>query len=585
MHEKIDINKFQDNFKIIEPYIREQMSKATSNLQRCKFLAKSIKLQRSPPWPSIPAADLPPKDVADKLVDCYLRTIETIYRILHVPTFKRNYNALWVSGAKPDVAFTVQLKLVFAIGATVDDEQFSLRASATRWVYEAQTWLSEPVFKSRLSIESLQTNLLFLIARETAAVGGELVWISAGSLFRTAVHMGLHRDPARLSNTITFAAEMRRRLWNTVLEITLQSSMDSGGPPFVSLDDFDTAPPSNFDDDQLMTDDAVSKPEDEFTQTSIAVGLRKTFPLRLAIIKFLNDIGSNGSYEEMLRLDTELRASYKTLRQTLQPCNTRTGRSLSQFESRVVDVIMCRYLSSLHIPFFDSSLHEAAYAFSRKVVIETALKTWSAMNPSSSITSTPLRTETSSSDQDDLVRLMICGSGFFRTVAFQASFVIAAELRAQLRENESLGPAPVRPDLLSVIDGAKTLTLRCIEVGETNIKNHLLICVVSAQIDGLMRGIPKDEFPQLLIQAAEDAVTRCLSILEGRAAPCQEEVARDVDDELSQMSFNTPADLMEGWDFMVNSKHRQSQTLINLLIACIQISDPQFDFGYAEPMG
>jgi len=234
-------------------------------------------------------------------------------------------------------------------------------------VHEAQTWLSEPVFKSRLSIESLQTNLLFLIARETAVVGGELVWISAGSLFRTAVHMGLHRDPALLSNTTIFAAEMRRRLWNTVLEITLQSSMDSGGPPFVSLDDFDAAPPSNFDDDQLMTDDAVSKPEDEFTQTSIAVGLRKTFPLRLAITKFLNDIGSNGSYEETLRLDTELRASYKTLCQTLQACNTSTGRSLSQFETRVVDVIMCRYLSSLHIPFFGSSLHEAAYAFSMKL--------------------------------------------------------------------------------------------------------------------------------------------------------------------------------------------------------------------------
>ena len=544
------------------------MAKATSGLQRCKFLAKMIKLHRLPPWPSTPTADLPPKDVADKLVDCYLRTIETIYRILHIPTFKWDYDALWVSSTKPDTAFMVQLKLVLAIGATVYDEQFSLRVSAIRWVHEAQTWLSEPVFKSRLSIESLQTNLLFLIARETAAVGGELVWISAGSLFRTAVHMGLHRDPARLSNTTTFTAEMRRRLWNTVLEITLQSSMDSGGPPFVSLDDFDTAPPSNFDDDQLMTDDAVSKPEDDFTQTSIAVGLRKTFPLRLAITKFLNDIGSNGSYEETLRLDTELRASYKTLCQTLQACNTSTGRSLSQFESRVVDMIMCRYLSSLHIPFFSSSLHEAAYAFSRKVVIETALKIWGAMNPSSSIMATPSRTDTSSPDQDDLVRLTICGSGFFRTVAFQASFVIAAELRTQLRENESLGPAPLRPDLLSVLDDAKTLTLRCIQAGETNIKNYLLICVVSAQIDGLMRGIPKDEFPQLLIKAAEDAVTRCLSILEGKAAQCREEVALDVDG-LSQMSLNTPADLMEGWDFMVNSKHCHHK-LGQLLIACIR---------------
>jgi len=140
---------------------------------------------------------------------------------------------------------------------------------------------------------------------------------------------------------------------------------------------------------------------------------------------------------------------------------------------------------------------------------------------------TPSRTDTSSPDQDDLVRLMICGSGFLRIVAFQASFVIAAKLRTQLRENESLGPAPLRPDLLSVLDDAMTLTLRCTQAGETNIKNYLLICVVSAQIYGLMRGIPKDEFPQLLVKAAEDAVTRCLSILEGKAAQCREEVALD----------------------------------------------------------
>lgn len=555
LHEKINVNKFQDTFKIIEPYLREEMSKANSGLQNCKKLAKSIKLQRSAPWSSTPIADVPPKDVADKLIDCYLRTIEIIYRILHIPTLRRDYEALWLSGTKPDTAFIIQLKLVFAIGATVYDEQFSLRASAILWVYEAQRWLSEPVFKPRLSIQSLQTNLLFLIARETVAVGGELIWISAGSLIRTAVHMGLHQDPARLSNMSTFAAEMRRRLWNTVLEITLRSSMDSGGPPFISLDDFDTAPPGNFDDDQLMTDNAISKPEEIFTQTSIAVGLRKTFPLRLSITKFLNDIGSSGSYEETLRLDLELRASYKTLSQTIRASSLSTGRSLSQFEKCAVDILMLRYLSSLHIPFFDSSLHETAYAFSRKAVIETALKIWGALNPSSSIMATPSRTGITSPNQDDLVRLIICGSGFFRNLAFQAGFVIAAELRTQLLESESLGPEPLRPDLLSVLDDTKTLTLRCIEAGETNIKNYLLICVVSAQINGLMQCMPKDKFPQLLIKAAEDAVERCLSIFKGKPAQCLEDAVPNVDGLSQESLLNAPADLMEGWDFMVHSKH------------------------------
>ncbi len=41
----------------------------------------------------------------------------TVYRILHIPTFQREYEALWVPDNLPDAVFLVQLKLVLAIGA------------------------------------------------------------------------------------------------------------------------------------------------------------------------------------------------------------------------------------------------------------------------------------------------------------------------------------------------------------------------------------------------------------------------------------------------------------------------------------
>jgi hypothetical protein len=91
-------------------------------MQRCKSLAKAIKSQRTPSWPSPPTADLPSK------------TIETVYRILRVPTFRRDYEALWVSNTEPDTAFSVQLKLVLAIGAIMYYDQFSLRTLAIQWV-------------------------------------------------------------------------------------------------------------------------------------------------------------------------------------------------------------------------------------------------------------------------------------------------------------------------------------------------------------------------------------------------------------------------------------------------------------------
>lgn len=164
-----------------EPHLRD--SNAAFMLQKCKALGRFIKARRAPTWPCMPTVDLPPREVADQLLNCYFRTTEAIYRILHIPSFKREYEALWVSDTPSDMSFLVQLKLVFAIGATTFDEKYSMRNSAIKWVYEAQTWLSEPTFKSRLNTQFLQMNILLLLAREFVDIGGDQVVSSLGEVF------------------------------------------------------------------------------------------------------------------------------------------------------------------------------------------------------------------------------------------------------------------------------------------------------------------------------------------------------------------------------------------------------------------
>ncbi len=517
-------------------------------------MARVIKARRAPPWPSPPTPDLPSKVIADALVDCYLRTTEAIYRVLHIPTVRRDYQTLWLSqnSPSPNTAFLVQLKLMLAIGAVTYDKQFSLRASAVQWVHEAIAWISEPKFKSRLDIPILQTSLLLLIAQERVGAGGDSIWISIGTVFKKAVFLGLHRDPARLPKGTVFVAEIRRRLWNTILEMTLQSSLSSGGPPFISLDDFDTAPPGNFDDDQLVaTNDPVPRPEDVFTQVSISIALHKTFSQRLAVVKFLNDLSSSGTYEETLQLDAQLRTAYRELGRTLQAFSksgtgpSPTGSSPSPFEIRAVDFEMHRYLSSLHVPYFGPGLHETAYAFSRKVVVDSSLKIWRAAYPSSGLTSI---TETTSSGWDDLAQLAVCSSGFYSTVTIHAALLISIELRTQLQEEESLVPVPLRPDLLTVLNEAKVWCLRGIEVGETNVKGYLLMSVVGAEVEGLQRGLDKDAITQLLIRAAENVEEKCLPILKQIAATQGQEQTEE--DMLLQELVATPGEVMEDWGFM-----------------------------------
>ncbi|OBT63714.1 hypothetical protein VE03_06182 [Pseudogymnoascus sp. 23342-1-I1] len=533
---------------LIESHFRGETSRAVVGIQRCKSLARTIKFQRRPAARHLPPIpDLPPKDVADSLIDCYLRTIESVYRILHIPTFRRDYDAIWSSDTPPNTAFMVQLKLVLAIGAAMHDTKFSLRTSAIRWVYEAQNWLSDPAFKSRLNIQTLQISLLLLFAREATGIGEDMVWVSAGSLLRTAIHMGLNRDPSFLPTRSFFEAEMRRRLWNTILEALVRTSLLSGGPPLLSLSDFNTAPPGNFADEQLTDDDSTPAPDAEFTQASVAIALHATFPLRLAVTKFLNDFGAHGTYDETLRIDAELRTAYRALCHTLQGYTSSTGPTPSRFALRVIDFQMLRYQSALHVPFFGPSLKVAAYAYSRTVVVDNSLRMWNIVCPASLRAHGAAAEEEGEIGRDDLSRLAICGSGFHCAVSMQAALLIAVELRTQLQEAASLSPPTLRPDLVAAVEENKAWLLRRIEAGETNIKGYLLLCVVTTQIDALTRGLEKEEMLRLCLEAAEESEEVCFPLLEAMVAQ-----GRDGGGDSGILTgLGTPEGGVEDWEFMV----------------------------------
>lgn len=518
---------FRDIVEMLEPHMKESNSTLGPNLQKAKMLARVIKSARSPTWPTMPTIDLPQKQICDELVTHYLNTVETLYRILHVPTFKRDYETLWNNKAERKIGFVMQLKLVLAIGAIFYDENCSMRPEATQWIYEAQTWMSSPTFKSKLGIQYLQINILLLLARELVDVGSELVWISAGALLREAVYIGLHKDPSQLPRTTVYESEMRRRIWNTIMELNLQFSLISGGPCLISLEDFSTEPPGNFDDDQLSAPDAQALPERVITSTSTAIALRTTFPARLAAVKFLNDVGSTGTYEETLRIDTSLRNSYKALRRRLDIDST---ENMPTFARDAIDFIMQRYISSLHIPYFNPALHEAAYAFSRKAVLDSSLKVWK------------IGFSLSALNETQLVRLCRCGAGFFRAFLFHASSFLVVEVRVQVQEEDGVP----RPDLLSVPQDAANLVLRCLEAGETGIKGYLLHRVLIAQIEAIKRHASMDEMQALLGQAAEDAVEHCLTLLERFAGRNQANNSSDV--SVGDFDFQLPDDLMTDWD-------------------------------------
>jgi hypothetical protein len=449
-----------------------------------------------------------------------------------------------------------------AIGATTYDAAFSLRSYAMRWVYEGQTWLSAPEFKSRLGIPSLQSSILLLLAREASGVGEDMVWATIGTTLRIAMYMGLHRDPASFGpgTTTPLVAEMRRRLWNSILELAMQSSLNSGGPPLINVDEFDTEPPGNFDDDQLTDYEGeapIPRPIDQYTQTTVAIALRNMFPQRLAIVKCLNDISYRGTYADTLRLDAELREAYKTLTRTLQACKTPVNGP-TDLELRCIDLILRRYFLVLHLPFFAPSLQDTAFAFSRRVVVESALRVWRAAF------SLPLSLSADATTEWDSLQLIATsGSGFFRTVAVQGFVAIAIELKSLIREEEGfgLGPVELRPDLQVALQDFKVWSWKCIQAGQTNTRGYLVACMVLAQVEAVRRGMNDEETEAHVVKAAEAAQEQSLGLLEQielASREPQEAVPGGVGVDGAGGALGVSPDFgVEDWEYMVSGRGPQ----------------------------
>lgn len=170
-----------------------------SLLQKCKLCSKRIKSSRPSRRSSFPQAyPSIAKEVADQMVHLYVTRFESVFRILHIPSFWIEYEKYWSDLTEADTLLQLKIQLVTAIGTVIHQDTIGktdIYSTARQWLYAAQDWLSGPMKKNRISIGSLQVQCLLILARQALAVGGDIVWISMGTVVRTAMQMGLHRDP------------------------------------------------------------------------------------------------------------------------------------------------------------------------------------------------------------------------------------------------------------------------------------------------------------------------------------------------------------------------------------------------------
>ncbi|OAP55219.1 hypothetical protein AYL99_10919 [Fonsecaea erecta] len=418
------------------------------------------------------------------------------------------YEKFWSDPENVETVLRQKVQLVIAIGTSIHRGTINRTDTCSmvrQWLYTAQEWLSGPLKKDRISIASLQVQCLLILARQVLAVGGDIVWISMGTVVRMAMQMGLHRDPKHFKGMGILDGEVRRRLWATILELNIQAALDAGVPPTLSLGDFDTEAPSNVNDKDIneQTETLLERPTTA-TDSSLQRFLFQSLRPRLEIARRLNGITyalSETSYNELVALTTSITRICRNCG-ALIPRNN--DPDIVSFHSNFADLLLRRFLLHLHRPLAGRARSNPIYYFSRKLSLDAAMAILSPVSKNA-----------------EFAHLVLQGAGIFKNRMIHASLAVASELLMEVEEQgpgeyhlSSQEPSGYRTMLMDALREALRQSTERIRLGETNVKLHMKLSMAFRQTE--VAG-ENSSFIQQLAQSAKESLEASYSIIQERA--------------------------------------------------------------------
>ncbi|CAG8169220.1 unnamed protein product [Penicillium olsonii] len=401
---------------------------------------------------------LPSRQLADYLTHLYLSHYERTFRVVHVPSFLQEWAAFWNPGPTPPDEFCATeiflakvLTMMACASCIADDEAIALagsdRSSLSQncrdWIQAVISLIGPVSDHARLNLDLIQVKCLLIIARQATAYEGDLVGIIAGSLVREATMVGLHRDPAHFPNMSPFQAEIRKRLWLTVVELELQTVLHLGVPLALSWEDFDCPPPSNIDDEEFSVDSLSLAPEQPITtstRTTFQIVLARTLSVRMEIAGMINRIRLDINTTETMRLSDALTSNLAEAPAELHEDHysndtTDSTSSWATFQKSFYLFLMWRSMLALHRPILLklADVQNELFLISRRTCVQTSVALLAQLESfsdiSHSMSSYPGRVF-----RPHVLRLR---GGLFQDDVFHAAITVCYELRLQLKDSRT----------------------------------------------------------------------------------------------------------------------------------------------------
>lgn len=330
--------------------------------------------------------NLPGKDVVDKLVGQYFSDHDPATHILHPPTWRNAYDNYWRNPSETDPAFLAQLFAICALamqsyhGSGEEPYEYKGRTKDMAANYRGLTKECLQLAEyNKPSILLLETWIFHLHGEFTHSADADVgCWIFTGMIVHLAMRMGLHRDPKHYSNVTPFQAEMRRRIWTFVRQADTSFSFQLGLPSSIKTADTDTELPRNLFDEDLeeqMMRLPNERPKSDWTQISCLIAKAQVTFVFGKIVEATHSIVS-APYEDITKLDEELRNTYHSLPSVLHP------RSSDDAGQEPLNILMMRSnistlynkaLCVLHRKYLARAHSNSRYLQSRRACIDASM--------------------------------------------------------------------------------------------------------------------------------------------------------------------------------------------------------------------
>ncbi|KAL5629461.1 hypothetical protein BROUX41_001067 [Berkeleyomyces rouxiae] len=353
---------------------------------------------------------LPSRADTDALVTCYLDQFEQLHRIVHIPTFLRDYKAFW-DGTTPGASNPKSGAVVATIGRPVRPAAMTAlvlamlavssslhtttpvkfygmistaRHSAGRWIEAVERWHGEQSYKHRRLVH-YQISCLLYLGKRINIIKKKRFWTGSGSLIQEGIAVGLHRDPAGMNNRISpYNQEMRRRIWATMQEFDMQAAFDYGLPTLLSQVHSDVAAPTNLDDDQFDEDSTElppSRPVKDYTYSSYQHLSRQSLPLRLELSRILSGPPGETEYDMVIRYTNDLTQEIDALPswEATPPTHGSDGHESNPNAAKkpllaytLLHIQLRQYILPLHQPYLKLRTSNSKYQYSEIIYYNAA---------------------------------------------------------------------------------------------------------------------------------------------------------------------------------------------------------------------